>query len=127
MPAISNPTIASFYSGPNPYSNRSGGSLGRLRTRVGRLGSITSASVTNSPTTTTNTSIPTAGDSSSLQTTANSIASIGNTAASLAKAALQAEAAQNAINAEKNLTAALTPGVITIIIGVIAYAVLAKK
>jgi hypothetical protein len=132
MPTFNNPDIASFYQGAGgPYSNRSSRALavqmahtgGRLRRRIG-LGSVSSASVTSSPSST-NTGIPTAGGS--LQSTANSIASIGASAAALVKAGLQAEAAQNAINAQKNLTTALTPGVITIILGVIIYAVVVKK
>ena len=124
MPTFNNAQIASFYTGQGPYRNAMQSNMGRMR-RPGRLGSITSASVTSSPGTGGATSVPTAGGS--LQSTATSIAQIGNTASNLVKGWLQAEAAQNAINAQKNLTAALTPGMITIILGALVYMMVAKK
>lgn len=52
---------------------------------------------------------------------ASSVSSLVSSGTAAAKGILSAEAAQNAINAEKNLTAALTPQVIIGIICVIGY------
>ena len=58
---------------------------------------------------------------------AQSAASIANTGKSVVTGVLQAEAAQNAINAQKNFTSALTPGVITIGLAVLAYVLISRK
>ena len=81
-----------------------------------RMGSINASS-----------SAGTSAPSTNLQSTAASVASLANTAGSVAKGILQGEAAQNAINAQKNLTAALSPTVILAIIAVIGYVIVAKK
>lgn len=58
---------------------------------------------------------------------AQSAASIANTGRGVVQGVLQAEAAQNAINAQRNLTTALTPGVITIGLAVLAYFLISRK
>jgi outer membrane lipoprotein SlyB len=58
---------------------------------------------------------------------AQTAASLVNTASGAVKGVLQAEAAQNAINAQKNLTSALTPGVITLGLFVLGYWLVTKK
>jgi mannose/fructose/N-acetylgalactosamine-specific phosphotransferase system component IID len=58
---------------------------------------------------------------------ASTAASLANTGKSVVTGVLQAEAAQNAINAQKNLTSALTPGVITMGLAVLAYWLVTKK
>ena len=125
MPAFNNPDIQSFYSGNGTFRPSTRSNMGRLRRRS--LGSISATSLTNGDG---GSVVPTAGagvSANGLSSTATSIASLTNSATSLAKGVLSAEAAQNAINAQKNLTAALTPGTITIIIGALLYMFISKK
>lgn len=123
---INNPQIRQFYEGNGTYGAATRSNMGRIR-RPG-MGSIQASS---SSTGAAQTQIPNAGgnvaNANGLQTTAQSIASLTNSATSLAKGVLQAEAAQNAINAQRNLTSALTPGMITLILLGIGYFVLVKK
>jgi hypothetical protein len=105
---FNNPNVSQFYTGGATYGAGN-------RSNLGSLGSISSASTSAS------------APAGNMQSTASSIASLVASGNAAAKGILQAEAAQNAINAQKNLTSALTPGVITIGLAVLAYALVFRK
>jgi len=117
-----NPDLTAFYAGngvfPGGATRSNLGAMRRARRRgVGSLGSVNASS-----------SSPDSGSSgTSLTDIASAASTLATTASNTAKSVLQAEAAQNAINAQKNLTAALTPGVITIGLAVLAYWLVVKK
>jgi hypothetical protein len=124
---FNNDGIAQFFTGSGTYQGGNRSNLGAMRMRKRGMGAIGASSTSAGPGTAT---VPTAGNAittDGLSTTASSVASLTTSATSLVKGILGAESAQNAINAQKNLTAALTPGVLTLIIGVIAYALVTKK
>jgi hypothetical protein len=128
---LDNPDINSFYNGggmfPGGVSRGSNmGLIRRTRRRgVGSLGSINASSSSAGPGTAVATTPTTSG--TSLADVAGSAASLAATGKAVVTGVLQAEAAQNAINAQKNLTSALTPGVITMGLAVLAYWLVMKK
>ncbi len=106
--------------------------MNHRKNRMQRMGAINASSTAGSsdgiqgtytpyPT---NTSSPGGSDLSAAAAAAASLVASGRSAAT---GILQAEAAQNAINAQKNLTSALTPGVITIGLALVAFFILSKK
>jgi hypothetical protein len=105
--------------------------------RLGALGSTSASDLLSPPTLVTSPTPPillppditgTSGSGSGSSTSiAQDIGSIASTAGNVVKGVLQAESAQNAINAQKNLTSALTPGVITMGLAVLAYWLVTKK
>lgn len=122
---FNNTAISTFFQGNGTYNNGlTSTNLSGMRRR--RLSGMGAAST--SPTDGAGNYIPVAqtASGSSLQTTAAAAASLVNSAKGAITGALQAEAAQNAINAQKNFTQALTPGMITLLIGVVAYALVFK-
>lgn len=118
---MNNPDTRNFYAGgevfPGGAVRGNLGAMRRARRRgVGSLGAI-NASSSSAPAT------PTASGT----TVAQDISSIVASGSAAVKGVLQAEAAQNAINAQKNFTSALTPGVITMGLAVLAYWLISKK
>jgi len=110
---LNNPDINSFYNGgacfPRHVACSNMGLIRRTRRRgVGSLGSFGASSSSAGP------------------GTAATIASLAATG-KRSDRRIAAEAAQNAINAQKNLTSALTPGVITMGLAVLAYWLVMKK
>ena len=93
--------------------------------RMGRMGSIDASSTAG----TSGGPSPVTGNSSSTNwaDVGAGIASVANTGKGIVQGVLQAEATQNAINAQRNLTSALTPQVITIGLALIAYFILTRK
>lgn len=118
---INNPNIASFFTGNATYPQ--GGARGNLG-GLGSMGASSTSADYNTPTVT----IPSASaGGTDLTAVAAASGSVVSNIGNLVRGVLSAEAAQNGIVAQRNLTAALSPGVIVAILGVIGYVLVTRK
>lgn len=105
------------------------GGMGRMRRGVrnyGGLGSMNASSATSGYGSPPIQAIPTASGND-IGTLASGVNSIVTSIGQGVRGVLSAEAAQNAINAQRNLTTALSPEMITGIILVAGYLLISRK